>query len=300
MDLINFKDKAEWLAYRKKRITGTGAATIMGANPYSSPLQLWGEMTGRLEPADLSENQAVQLGIKLEPIVREWFYEETHYESACVLGEFTIVNHPDLDFVGGTPDDIYTDDEHEGILEIKTTGAHLGHLWDSAPPLAAQVQAQLYAACADVKFCAYAVLIGGQTLKSFEQDRNDDFISVMLELLSRWWTDHIVGDKPPDADATTSTKSALEALYPLDSGEEVQLGDEALEWAAVREEASSEIKKYEAQRLEAENNLKALIGDATVACLPDGTRFTWKQQTRKAYAVDERSFRVLRRKGRNK
>jgi len=295
--LLEFGDKAEWLEARKGKITGTAAATIMGANPWSSPMQLWGEMTGRIPAKDLSGNQAVQLGIRLEPVVREWFYEETGYQSSCLLGQYTMVEHPDIEFVGGTPDDIYSADDGQGILEIKTTGAHMAHLWDEGPPLAAQVQAQFYAACADLDQCAYAVLIGGQTLKTFEQERNDEFVAAMLVELARWWSDHIEADKAPQPDASASTSRALEALYSTDTGVEVDLGSEALQWALQRQEASDHIKEWDAQKREAENHLKSMIGDATCGLLPDGSSFTWKTQTRAAYEVAEKTFRVLRKKG---
>lgn len=300
MKLLEFGDKSEWLEARRSKITGTAAATIMGANPWSSPMQLWGEMTGRIEAPDLSDNQAVQLGVRLEPVVRDWFYEETGYQSSSLLGQYTMVEHPDIEFIGGTPDDIYNADDGQGVLEIKTTGAHMAHLWEEDPPLSAQVQAQFYAACAGLPRCAYAVLIGGQTLKTFEQDRNDDFVSVMLEELDRWWHVHIKGDQAPAPDASESTRRALEALYRADTGVDVDLGDEALRWAAQRQEAASHIKEWEAQKREAENHLKSLIGDATTGRLPDGTAFTWKTQTRVAYEVAEKTFRVLRKQGASK
>lgn len=51
--------KSDWWG-----IGGHDAAALFGANPYKSPLQVWGEKTGRIEKPDLSQNKAVQRGAR--------------------------------------------------------------------------------------------------------------------------------------------------------------------------------------------------------------------------------------------
>ena len=55
---------AEWLAFRKDKITATDIATICGVNPYKSPYMLWQEKLGLKGPE--SENDAMREGKLLE------------------------------------------------------------------------------------------------------------------------------------------------------------------------------------------------------------------------------------------
>ena len=57
------QDWKKWLSLRNKGIGGSDAGTIMGINPYRSRLSLWMEKTGQKEPDDLTENEAVEMGI---------------------------------------------------------------------------------------------------------------------------------------------------------------------------------------------------------------------------------------------
>jgi hypothetical protein len=59
--------------------------------------------------------------------------------------------------------------------------------------------------------------------------------------------------------------------------------------------AKEDIKEAEARKLAAENLIKAAIGEASFGDLPDGARYSWKQQSRKECVVAASTFRVLRR-----
>lgn len=78
----------EWLELRKKSITATDIATIMGVNPYKTPYQLWQEKLGIKEPD--TENDAMRRGKSLEPIALESFcrLKGKYYEPAVVVGRF--------------------------------------------------------------------------------------------------------------------------------------------------------------------------------------------------------------------
>lgn len=65
----DFSTREEWLAARKE--LGVGAsevATVCGANPYQSALQLWEERTGKREK---KENDAMRRGHEMEPRIRD-------------------------------------------------------------------------------------------------------------------------------------------------------------------------------------------------------------------------------------
>lgn len=78
---------SEWLELRKKSITATDIATIMGVNPYKTPYQLWQEKLG-LKESD-AENDAMRRGKSLEPIALESFciLKRQDYKSAVVVDD---------------------------------------------------------------------------------------------------------------------------------------------------------------------------------------------------------------------
>lgn len=55
----------------KSYIGGTDSGPIMGMSKWKSRTEVWEEKTGRVAPPDLSNNQAVQWGLKLEKIIRQ-------------------------------------------------------------------------------------------------------------------------------------------------------------------------------------------------------------------------------------
>ena len=59
----------QWLAARRKGVGGSDSAAVCGLSRYSSPLEVWLQKTGR-KPAT-PDNEAMQWGRLLEPIVRE-------------------------------------------------------------------------------------------------------------------------------------------------------------------------------------------------------------------------------------
>ncbi len=65
---------------RKGFIGGSDCVKIMQGNW----LELWQVKTGRVEPEDLSDNIAVQLGIHTEQFNLDWFASQHE----CVLGGF--------------------------------------------------------------------------------------------------------------------------------------------------------------------------------------------------------------------
>lgn len=63
----------KWKELKKGRIGGSQIGTILGLNPFESPLQLWCEFTGRTEPKE--ENHFMRQGRRLEPVIAEMFKE---------------------------------------------------------------------------------------------------------------------------------------------------------------------------------------------------------------------------------
>lgn len=129
--ILKPKNHAEWLkARRRQGIGGSEAGCVLGVNKYQSNVDLWELKTGRRQPADLSDNPAVQFGKFAEPHLRELFKQDFP-EFTVDYHEFDMYCNDRYPFIFATLDgEITAPDGTRGILEIKTTTIQNSKQWD--------------------------------------------------------------------------------------------------------------------------------------------------------------------------
>lgn len=104
---------SEWLELRKKCITASDIAVIMGISDYKTPYQLWQEKVGLRDPE--VENDAMRRGKSLEPVALQAYYELTGLDKRPA-----VVVHTYYPLFMASLDGISPDFQH--ILEIKCMG----------------------------------------------------------------------------------------------------------------------------------------------------------------------------------
>jgi len=87
-------------ATRRHFIGGSDARVIMGADE-EALLRLWREKRGEIEPADLSGNLVVQLGLATEDLNRRWYQANTGQVLTDVQRQ---IRHPGLRWMAATLD----------------------------------------------------------------------------------------------------------------------------------------------------------------------------------------------------
>lgn len=120
--LHTFETKAEWREARKGTIGGSDAAAAIGMNPYKSNVELWREMTGRVEAQDISDNPAVKYGTEAEPLIRGLFALD-HPEYIVVYDGDAFWTNDEYPFAHASLDgrlDSQIVYANGGVLEIKT------------------------------------------------------------------------------------------------------------------------------------------------------------------------------------
>jgi len=296
MTETNKNTRESWLAERMTCIGASDAPSVLGINPFKSAFELWAEKTGFAEPPDLSGNEAIEFGIRLERPVADAFADRTGRQ-VDMWPPFSLVRDGLRPFISCTPDAIQQCPERgEGLVQIKTTSAFKAADWSDGPPLYYQVQVQQEMHVTGFTWATLVVLIGGQKLRWFDIERNDRFIASLLPKLEEFWG--LVQSKtPPEVDGSAATACVLARLHPADDGGEVLLPSEAVDWTGDIESAKEQIKAAEAIKTLAENRIKAAIGDATFGLMPDGSLWSWKTQERAGFVVKPTSFRVLRKLG---
>lgn len=113
-------DRSEWLKERAKRIGGSEAGCLVGANPYCTNVDLWELKTGRREADDLEENRFVRYGTEAEDHLRSLFALD--YPEIKVMYEpNNLWLNDDYAFAHASLDGWLEDEDGRfGVLEIKT------------------------------------------------------------------------------------------------------------------------------------------------------------------------------------
>lgn len=257
---------------RKLFIGASEVGAVCGVDPFTTPLKLYGIKTGLIEPDDLSDNEAVEWGTRLERIVSQKFAEKNNCKLIAYKKRYV---HPDHLFISCELDNIITGTDE--LVEVKTANAWAMKKWEKHDEIPAsyvcQVMTQL--GLSKRKVGHFAVLVGGQRYLEkkivFDQDFYDDLISKVVT----FWK--MVQDKTPPM-ATSDDSEALLSLYPRHDFDKMTEGTDDLNTAiARRQELSMHIDAMETEKAEVENKLKAVIGE-NLGIKTQEYMVTWKQQ----------------------
>ena len=291
---IELATREAWLAQRLQGIGASDAAAILGVSNWSAPLPLYCEKLGIVE-AEQKFLEALEWGHALEGPIADRYARETG-RAITDPGRWTIRVSKDRPWQFATLDrEVVDPQKGPGVVEVKNVGGHRADDWADEPPLQYQVQLQHQLAVTGYAWGSLAVLLGGQRFFYIDLDRNDQFIAALVEQEAAFW-DRVQRQDPPPPDASESCRDVLKRLYPKEApGKVIALGGDAVTWDRKRLDAKAQLEVAKAAEREADNWLIAALGDAEAAILPDGTRLTYKAQTRKSYTVNETTFRVLRR-----
>ena len=215
----------DWQAYREKQkgIGGSDVATILGLNPYKSVFTLWLEKTGQIEPPVLN-NEYIEWGNILEPVIREKFAKETGFE---VKENHWVMLHDQHDFMVANVDGIVTDPQFagkKGVLEIKTAGERMRDQWENGPPNHYMLQLQHYLAVLDYSYGYVAVLIGGNTFKYYLVERDDYVIDNIIQAEAEFM-EMVENGVAPEISGHASDSDYLASAFPEDNGEIGELSD---------------------------------------------------------------------------
>ena len=295
-----YATREDWLEARRQGIGGSDAAAAVGESPWKSPFALWSEKVGLIEPDDLSNNEAVEWGHRLEQPIADAYAERSGRRVERHDTPFAITKNSEYPWMFATLDAVQFDSDRPdepGVLQIKTTSAYHGDQWDDEPPLHYQIQLMHEIAVSGFTWGTLACLIGGQKLVWWDAERDDDFITLLI-VREKAFLELVQSETPPTPDGSEQTTAALKKLYPVDDGSIIELPPEAVAWDEQLVEAKAAEKAAKAVRDELENRIRAALGDAAEGRLPDGSAYSYKTQTTKypAREATEKTFRVLRRR----
>jgi putative phage-type endonuclease len=275
----------EWLSYRRTGLGGSDASIVAGLNPYKSPMELWLEKTGQIEPEEAGE--AAYWGTMLEPLILDEFQKRTGLE---VGQELSILQHTEYPFMLANVDGIAVcmETKKAFIFEAKTANAFKRPEWEISVPDMYQLQVQHYMAVTGFHGAYVAVLIGGQNFKYYLIERDQELIDLLIQLERRFWN-YVVTKTPPPIDGSESSTLLLSKLYPVGLQTSMSLPKEAEELIHQFEEASEQEKQASEKKELAANKLKDLLKSNETGII-NGRTVTWK--TVETERLDSKKFKT--------
>ena len=175
-------------------IGGSDARRIMEGDWHT----LWLEKTGQQQPADLSDNLAVQLGVHTEDFNIRWFKEHYLQNDHFVHEQHRFAENVGEVFCRGTVDGYIS--ELNAILECK-------HTYDRNNMESCirqyMPQVQFYMMVSQTERCYLSVLFGNRRYECVCIERNDDYIERMMVHISEFWH-HVTQKIEPSGKQTTS------------------------------------------------------------------------------------------------
>jgi len=286
----------QWL---KMRLTGIGAssmATALGISPYGSAYGLCLELMGDVEPADLSDNEYVEWGKRLEAVVMQAYAEKSGrlaWRSGLLLRSTL---YPwalcTLDGLTAEPDK----PRRRWPVEIKTATESHGDEWADGPPEQYRVQINAQMLVTGAEIVTAAVLLGGHRFAWCDVERDEKLIERIIKEGGALW-DRVQRRDPPPIDASEACSSAIARRYRVtDPRLVVRLPYDFVELDAQLRRLKEEKSTADGEIKRIENEIKAAIGAGEAGVLPNGVTYTWIPQTRAGYTVEPTVARVLRRK----
>jgi len=265
---------AEWLQERTHGIGSSEVGTIMGVNPYETPLELWRKKLGIDPPTPV--NEAMTMGHLLEEAVSQRWQMETGFQVIkSSVGNWLMVDaeNPHLRV---SPDRTYwlpgeaKNNSNKGILECKTTMLDID---SSNIPFSWFLQLQYQLGVAGYKCGHLAWLKMGRTFGYQAFDFDPDTFKDIREAVDEFWFKNIKEKIQPDP-VNVSDELLINPRHT--DGKKKEITEELLGKLEALKEVKENIASLNTTKEQFEAELKMFMEDAEALTLNGKTLCTWK------------------------
>lgn len=271
----------QWLAHRRLGIGGSDVAPICGLSKYNSPMSVYLDKIGELAP--LEDNPKMAAGRRLEPLIADWFAEETGLK---VMKRNAILQHKKYPFMLANIDR-WIAGKNAG-LEIKNTSEYMRDEWiNEKVPVEYMLQCNHYMAVTGADRWYVAVLIGGWDFQWRLIERDEELIANLIKIEDGFWHEHVLAKAPPSI--SHQDTDYINSTFPQSEPESyIHLLERDYDVIKELLQAREDVKAAQNREEEAKNKIKMLMGDAETAYWQGEKMFTWKSNKKGV-----RTFKVV-------
>lgn len=288
MIYISTKDmtRSEWLEARRRGIGGSDASSIMGQNPWGSPLTVYLDKKGIAPEKPISG--AMQQGIDCEDVIAKAFERETGFKVKRCLKQF---QHPDYPWMLANVDRQVVGAGKGFVgLECKSTSERNdAEFREGSIPPNYFWQCQHYMAVTGAEEWYLEVMVFSVGYYPFRIPRDENAIAQLIEAERSFWHDHVLANEAPypiGIENETDIITAMHAGNLIDTDINIDDMRNQFEMLFLYErEAKAVCEKIDAIK----NAIRLRMGACTSA-LCGRFKVTWKEQTRTG--VDVKKLRA--------
>jgi predicted phage-related endonuclease len=230
------------------------------------------EKTGKKPIDDLSDIEAVQMGLVMQPVIGKLFEDQTGIKVRDLNIAGTYDKEPWLRAHG----DFETEDG--GLLEVKNFNAAVINKYPdmdadgTALPLPDLVQCVHEAVVFNKPHVYFAVLFGGQAFRYWRIDVTDQMKDEFVQKAAKWWS-HVVTNTMP----TPETSEQASAIFPIGYDGTITANAQIETVCNALKSVKERIKDLEEKENEGLTYLKTYLGEKTTLLNVQGEILaTWK------------------------
>lgn len=270
---MKFPSREAWLEARKDGIGASEVASVVGLNPWETPLQLWRKKVGIDQPEP--ENFFMKAGHYLEDAVARFYADESGREIISSSAEDFMFIDPNKPFLRVSPDRTFwlsgvRNDDNKGILECKTTQRTID---PDELPKHWFCQVQMNLGVAGYTQGSLAWLCSGREFGYKDIEFAPDFYAWLVEETERFWVDNVLGKKEPEP---INVQDILLKYNRQTDGKQLEVSDELFETYKELKDLKKQIAAMEENKSAMEDKLKMAFLDAEAITYGGETLATWK------------------------
>lgn len=263
--LTEAQRREAWLKDRRTGIGGSEVAAIVlppeDRPSWCSPLKLWLEKRGLAETA---ENNAMRAGKRFERSILE-LYAETRGVAIAFADPWEFIRDKHLPILGASLDARWAEGDRRPVdaknIRFKD-GTKFGECGTDRIPLYYACQLAVQAMVTDSPCADLAPLFSGQDMEWFTVHRDLETEAIIRERVAVWWERHIVQGHQPEIDGTDAASDYLRKRFSRATDRVVEPTQQVLDLIRQCREAYASEQAAKLARQEAENRIKAFMGDA--------------------------------------
>lgn len=264
---VHSSDRATWLEARRKLVTASDVAALLGLDPMRDPLSVY--LSKRYPPKKeetLTWDDPRFWGLRLEQPIGQIVAGYLGWEFYAGGYLLQSMKHP---LLGATLDaEVRPANENWRPYEGKNVSTWAANDWSlesQVPPDRVLVQGQTQMLVTGADRVQTFALLGGNQPCSIELEPHDELRDVIIEKAEEL-SDRLKRDDPYPA--TSKSTEAIKDAFPGDDGSVIDLSSEACELVERCAQLTAERRELEDEQEELRNRLRMAMGTATYGRLP--------------------------------